>query len=341
MGKRKPLIVDLFSGAGGMSTGFEMAGFKVALGVELIPKFSETFAANHKSAVAICGDITKVSNDEISKKLKNKKIDVVVGGPPCQGFSRAGRRDQKDPRNSLFMEFIRVVDLLKPSYFVMENVPGILTMKNAKGEQVIEIIKNEFTKIGYYVEWKKLLASDYGVPQNRRRVIFLGTPFDENKNPMLPINYPKITHTKPEKLKFVTLDVGLPKLQPHVGVGEILEGEDTVDSSYFHTEAMVEGFKRRKAANMAAGKGFGWQILDPEKPSYTLSARYWKDGSDAIVKHGNRYRMLTLKEAAAIQSFPPEYEFCGSKRDVYTQIGNAVPCLLARAIAKEIYHIIM
>ena len=120
MGKRKPLIVDLFSGAGGMSTGFEMAGFKVALGVELIPKFSETFAANHKSAVAICGDITKDSNDEISKKLKNKRIDVVVGGPHAKDSAEPVGEIRKIQKLS-FMEFIRVVDLLKPSYFVMET----------------------------------------------------------------------------------------------------------------------------------------------------------------------------------------------------------------------------
>lgn len=336
MAKKAPVIVDLFSGAGGMSTGFEMAGFRVAMGIEYIPRFSETFATNHKDAVAICGDIREVENDQIVEKLDGQEIDVVVGGPPCQGFSRAGRRDEKDPRNSLFMDFVRVVGLLKPKYFVMENVPGILTMKNAKDELVINIIKAEFNKIGYYVEWKKLLAANYGVPQNRRRVIFLGTPMNEDGSPSHRISYPKITHVSPAKLGQPTLDVGLPKLKPFVGVGKILQDEKKVDSAYFHTEAMVAGFKRRKAKNVAEGKGFGWQILNPEKPSYTLSARYWKDGSDAIVQHGNRYRMLTLKEAAAIQSFPSDYEFCGSKKDIYTQIGNAVPCLLAKAIADEL-----
>jgi DNA (cytosine-5)-methyltransferase 1 len=332
----KPTIVDLFCGAGGMSTGFEMAGYDVALGVEYIPRFSETFAANHEDAIAICGDIREVENSEISEKLVGRHIDVVVGGPPCQGFSRAGRRDQKDPRNSLFMDFVRVVNLLKPKYFVMENVPGILTMKNANDELVINIIRGEFNKIGYHVEWKKLLASNYGVPQNRRRVIFIGTPMNEKGVASNPISYPQSTHAPAHKVNQPTLDVGLPKLKPHVGVGAILQDEKDVEESYFHSEAMVEGFRRRKAKNLAEGKGFGWQILKPKKPSYTLSARYWKDGSDAIVQHGDRYRMLTLKEAAAIQSFPSDYEFCGSKKDVYTMIGNAVPCLLGKAIAEAI-----
>ena len=159
---------------------------------------------------------------------------------------------------------------------------------------------------------------------------------DDDGLPSNPISYPKITHISAKKANQPTLDVGLPKLLPFVGVGTILESENDVDPSYFHSPAMVEGFKRRKAKNLAEGKGFGWQILKPDLPSYTLSARYWKDGSDAIVQHGERYRMLTLKEAAAIQTFPKDYEFCGSKKDVYTQIGNAVPCLLARAIAFEL-----
>ena len=120
---KKPTIIDLFSGAGGMSTGFEMAGFDIVLGIEHIPRFSETFATNHKQAVAICGDIREVKNDEILEKIEDREIDVVVGGPPCQGFSRAGRRDQKDPRNSLFMDFVRIVGLLQPNISLWKTFP--------------------------------------------------------------------------------------------------------------------------------------------------------------------------------------------------------------------------
>ena len=337
MVKRPPQIVDLFSGAGGMSTGFEMAGFEVSLGIEHIEKFSQTFAKNHPNAITLNKDITEVSEEEVLELLDGKKIDVVIGGPPCQGFSGAGRRDPKDPRNSLFMDFVRIVGTLNPTYFVMENVPGILNMKNADDELVVEIIREEFKKIGYFVEWRKLLAADYGVPQKRRRVIFIGCQMDSKSGlPKSPLAFPKPTHAA-NVGDFETLDTGLSKLKKWVGAGTVLLSKDEAPEKSFHTQKMIDGFRRRKERNKANGKGFGWQIIDPEKPCYTISARYWKDGSDALVMYSDtEVRMLTHGEAAAIQTFPKDYEFVGSSRDVYTQIGNAVPCLLAKAIAKSI-----
>lgn len=307
-------VIDLFSGAGGLSTGFRMAGFKVILGIDNIPIFCETFEKNdHKS---ICKDIRKVSVDEIKKSIGDKKVDVIVGGPPCQGFSAAGRRDSKDPRNSLFMEFVRIVDGIKPKFFVMENVPGILTMKTEKGRLVKDIIIEEFEKIGYKVHPpKKLLAADFGVPQKRKRIFFIGT--NTNKK----INFPKPTHSK----------------EKWVPVSKVLLPKEKVDKIFFHGPKMIEGFFRRLKNNKAKGQGWGAQFLKMDEPSYTISARYWKDGADALVKYSdNEIRMLTPKECAAIQTFPKNYIWCGSKREIYTQIGNAVPCLLGKAIAGEI-----
>ena len=333
----KPTVVDLFCGAGGMSTGFEMAGYEVVMGVEYIQHFSDTFSVNHPSAIAICNDIREVSSDEILEKLGGKEIDVVIGGPPCQGFSGAGRRDVKDPRNSLFMDFVRVVSAVKPKYFVMENVPGILNMKNEKDQKVIDIIRQEFNNIGYYVEWKKLLAADYGVPQKRRRVIFIGCPLDsEGKLPSRPVHYPRQTHVEQPPTNG-TLDVGLPSLRQWVGAGTVLLSKEDAPVKSFHTQKMIDGFTRRKERNKARGKGFGWQIINPEKPCYTIPARYWKDGSDALVQYSeNEVRMLTQGEAAAIQTFPKDYEFRGNRKEVWMQIGNAVPCLLAKAIAEPL-----
>ncbi|SVE53009.1 uncharacterized protein METZ01_LOCUS505863, partial [marine metagenome] len=125
--------------------------------------------------------------------------------------------------------------------------------------------------------------------------------------------------------------------EPWVGCGKVLLHKDKVPKNYFHGPKMIEGFIRRKANNRKKGKGFGWQIIDPEKPCYTISARYWKDGSDALVKYSDtEIRMLTEKEAASIQSFPKDYEFCGNKKEKYMQIGNAVPCLMAKAIAETL-----
>ena len=314
-----------------------MAGFEVALGIELEPTFAETFQKTHPKAETICGDIREISVKDILDATDHREISVVCGGPPCQGFSGAGRRDKNDPRNSLFMDFVRVVGALKPKYFVMENVPGILNMKNAEDRKVIEIIREEFNKIGYYVEWKKLLAADYGVPQKRRRVIFIGCPLDsEGILPYKPVNFPHPTHV--EKITGNgTLDVGLPSLQQWVGAGTVLLSKEEAPAKSFHSQKMIDGFRRRKERNKANGKGFGWQIIDPEKPCYTISARYWKDGSDALVKYSeNEVRMLTHGEAAAIQTFPSDYQFCGTKKEIWMQIGNAVPCLLAKAIAESL-----
>jgi DNA (cytosine-5)-methyltransferase 1 len=208
----------------------------------------------------------------------------------------------------------------------MENVPGLLTSITANGESVDAIIRKEFEKAKYEVKPFILLAANYGVPQKRKRLFYIGT------NTGKPITAPTATHSESPHMTLLG-----PKLEKWVGVGQVLMSETEVPAGYFHTKRMIEGFRRRKERNKTNGKGFGWQILDMEKPSYTISARYWKDGSDAIVKYSEeRIRMLTERECARIQSFPDDYEFLGSKRLKYTQIGNAVPPLLAKAIALEI-----
>ena len=325
---KKPTVVDLFCGAGGLSKGFEMAGFEVILGVEQDPVFMETFKKNHPNATLNKDhiDIRKLTEKTIKEKVGQRKIDVVVGGPPCQGFSLAGRRDSKDPRNSLFEHFVRIVRVLKPKWFVMENVTGLLTSKTASGENVDDIIQKEFKKIKYRVKPFKLLAANYGVPQKRRRLFYIGTNTDKKISP------PPQTFAK---TACKTIDGR--QIEKWVPVGEILFPESEVPKNYFHSQKMIDGFRERKERNVKNGKGFGWQILDPNKPSYTISARYWKDGADALVKYSEeKIRMLTERECARIQSFPDDYEFVGSKRQIYTQIGNAVPPLLIKAIASEI-----
>ncbi|MBA7493506.1 Modification methylase AplI [subsurface metagenome] len=319
-------VVDLFCGVGGFSEGFKQAGYKILAGIDSVDTFIKTFKRNHKGAIGICGDIRELSVEDMEKMLGDREIDVVVGGPPCQGFSIAGRRDPKDPRNSLFMEFVRIVKGFKAKYIVMENVRGLLSMRTVKGDSVVEIIQNEFKRIGYEMEYKVLLAADFGVPQKRYRVIFIGT---NTKN---RITFPEPTHSKnPEDTLFRD------NIKKWVPVKDVLLAREEVGESFFHSERMIEGFKRRKERHRARGNGFGWQILRTDEPSFTISARYWKDGSDALVKYSDsEIRMLTSLECARIQSFPDNYEFMGSKREIYTQIGNAVPPLLAKAIAEEI-----
>ena len=167
-------VIDLFAGCGGLSTGFEMAGYSIPLAVEKDEWASETYTRNHPNTIVITNDITKVMDLDSLLPKKNMEIDGIIGGPPCQGFSLSGNRDKKDPRNSLFMEFVRFVRHFSPRFFVMENVTGILSMQTKNGELVKDVILNEFTQAGYNVDVFVLNAAEFGVPQSRIRVFFIG-----------------------------------------------------------------------------------------------------------------------------------------------------------------------
>ncbi|MHA1285096.1 MAG: DNA (cytosine-5-)-methyltransferase [Promethearchaeota archaeon] len=318
------IVIDLFSGAGGMVQGFVQAGFIPILAIDFFKSACKTLKFNHPKTYVICKDIRNVSEKYLENLLNGKKPTVIIGGPPCQGFSIAGKQDPNDPRNSLFMEFIRILKFFKAPFFVMENVPGILSSKNAKGEPIIDIIVNEFRKIGYRVLEPKILnAADYGVPQSRKRVIIVGT---NTKNKIIFPPFP--THAENPKNQLFPLKKWVP-------VKSVLFKKEEVNPKYMHSLKMIEGFQKRKKRNMNKGKGYGWQILNLNKPSYTISARYWKDGSDALVKYNDKeIRMLTERECARIQTFPDNYIFFGSRAEIYSQIGNAVPCLLAQRIAE-------
>lgn len=309
--------VDLFSGAGGMTQGFVDAGVSVLFGVEHDYHAAQTYMANFKHPM-MNNDIQSLDANELVNQYG--KVDIVFGGPPCQGFSMAGKRDNKDPRNSLFMDYLRFVKAFEPKYFVMENVPGILTMKTESGEYVKDIIVSECSKIGYNIKWSKLYAPDYGVPQKRRRVIFLGWSQDSIE-PM----YPEPTHTK----------------ETYVPTKTILLPQEDVEGKYYHSQKMIDGIMNRLKKNKEQGKGFGAQFIKEDEPCYTISARYYKDGCDALVKYSDtEIRKLTEKEAARVQTFPDTFVFPVSSVQTYKQIGNAVPCLLARVIAQQLLNIL-
>lgn len=309
-------VVDIFCGAGGLTYGFKQAGFNTILGIDADPVAIETFKINNGESAALCMDIRKVTKEQINAILNNKKVDVVIGGPPCQGFSMAGKRNQTDPRNSLFREFLRMVSYIKPKIFVIENVPGLISMQTQEKRRVIDIIETEAKSLGYHISYKVLNSADFGVPQKRRRIFIVGS-IDQK----LEIN-PKIK-------------------KQNAPVKKVLSPREEVPEKYFYSKKMIRGFLRREKINSSLGRGFRWQFLDPEKPSYTIPARYWKDGSNALIKYSDKaIRMLTPRECALIQSFPRGYNFIGSEKNVYTQIGNAVPPQLAKAVAKEIKSIL-
>jgi DNA (cytosine-5)-methyltransferase 1 len=177
--QKKLKTLDLFCGCGGMTTGLVNSGLDVIAGIDVWDKAIESYESNHNH-LAICHDLQELSPKDFKKMYDIKsKIDVIVGGPPCQGFSIAGKRDKNDPRNSLFMEYYKYIKFFKPKAFIMENVIGLLSMKTATGENVIDIILN-LLETDYNCKVHKLYASDFEVPQNRRRTIIIGIRKDLN-----------------------------------------------------------------------------------------------------------------------------------------------------------------
>jgi len=319
--KQKINVLDLFCGCGGMSKGLTSAGLNIIAGIDIWDKAINSYKKNFKHE-AICADLTKLSPESF-QKLYNKNnlpIDVIVGGPPCQGFSMAGRRNIDDPRNSLFMEYLKYLNFFKPKMFLMENVIGILSMKTNDNEKVIDIITNLLTK-NYNIIICKLYASDFGVPQNRRRVIIIGIRKDL-----------KIKPSEPEPT--------IKKMEDRVPVKTILLPMKNIDASYFLSKKALEGIKAKKEKAKLNKNGFGAQYLDLNKPSFTIPARYWKDGYDALVKYtDDKIRRLTILELQRIQSFPDDYIFEGSKKDIIMQIGNAVACKFAKELGLYIINI--
>lgn len=315
-------VIDLFCGCGGMSKGLTDAGLNIIAGIDIWDKAVENYNKNFEHK-AYCEDLTKLSPDKFNElyNKENKTIDIIVGGPPCQSYSIAGKRDKNDPRNALFMEYVKYLDYFKPKAFIMENVIGMLSKKTEIGENVINIIMEELNN-NYNCIINKLYASDFEVPQNRRRVIIIGIRKDLN-----------IIPTPPEQI--------IKRIEDRIAVKTILIEKENIDKKYYLSERALLGIANKKKINKEKGIGFGAQILDLEKPSYTIPARYWKDGYDALVKYSDiEIRKLTIIELKRIQSFPDNFIIEGSNKDVIMQIGNAVACKFAYHLGKYIINIL-
>ena len=311
-------VVDLFCGCGGLTTGLTQAGIDVLAGIDIWDKAIDTYISNHEHH-GLCKNLVNYKPVDFIKDTNIIDFDVLVGGPPCQGFSMAGKRDNKDPRNSLFMEYIKYLNYFKPKAFIMENVVGILSMKTQTGELVKDIILEELS-VNYECSYYKLSSADFEVPQNRKRIIFIGFRKDLNIKP-----------TEPNTIN----------AKNHIPVKTILDDKSKIDKKYFLSEKALNGIRRKKALMKEKGNGFGAQFLDFDKPSYTIPARYWKDGYDALVKYSEtEIRRLTVKELAKIQTFPEDYDFKGSDREIIMQIGNAVACKFAYHLGKYISEIL-
>jgi len=313
-------VLDLFCGCGGMSKGLTDAGLNVIVGIDIWNKAVDNYNQNFQHK-AYCEDLTKLSPEKFNE-LYNKEgntIDIITSSPPCQGMSISGKRDKNDPRNSLFMEFVKYLNYFKPKALIMENVIGMLSMKTANNEKVIDIIMDHLCK-DYNCIINKLYASDFEVPQNRRRTIIVGFRKDLG---IIPKGLEPIAKT----------------LNERIPVKNVLLPINVIDASYYLSDNAIQGIINKKERSIERGAGFGAQFLDMDKPSYTIPARYWKDGYDALVKYNDKeIRRLTITELKRIQSFPDDYVLNGSKKNVITQIGNAVPCKLGYHIGKYIIN---
>lgn len=401
-------VVDLFAGAGGFGLGFALAGCEVTCSLEMDQWATDTLRANYPDMTVIQGDIRNYQTFADIRAATPNLPDIIIGGPPCQGFSIAGpaQKDPKDPRNSLFKNFACWVEYLQPQIFVMENVKGILSRRNANRERVIDIIGQTFRQLGYSVEVWLLNAAEYGVPQTRQRVFIVG-----NRLGVAKIEPPPKTHTisKPkantQQLSLfdapsscVTLSPALTLWDAISDLPELQAGQGEEQQPYIsnaqteyqhslrkeqpvlynhvamrHSKRLVERFKhigwgesssnvpkehmpRTRSGNGKLSKRAYDQNnrrLHPYKPSHTIAASFY-----ANFVHPFQHRNITAREGARIQSFPDWYRFMGKKTIVshkllqregrikekhlcqYNQIGNAVPPLLAKAIAEHLQEVI-
>ena len=337
-------VVDLFCGAGGASYGFESAGFNVVLGIDHLIPALDTFRENSST---ILGDIEKVDADLVYEAIDNTPVKVLIGGVPCQGFSLNNRkRREDDPRNQLFYEFVRFIKILKPEMIMLENVSGMRSMKNG---EVVETIKSEIIAAGkevgkdYNVNYKMLNAADYGVPQLRNRLIFLGATSDYD------VDFPEPKFSE-KNYRTVRDAIGdLPSLKPK----EINKKYPVAPFSDFQ-KLMRKDSKvlyNNQAPNHSKATVDRIKNTVPGEPMYSRYKQRirlsWDNPSPTQVCGGIRPqfqfghpeddRGLTIRERARIQSFPDTFKFKGGTVQERIQTGNAVPPLLAQAIAEELY----
>ena len=346
-------VIDLFSGAGGLSKGFLDAGFEVLLGIDNDEMALKTFKLNHNGAIPLNIDLSDSKSIKlINESLKNRKVDVIIAGPPCQGFSLTGPRNFDDERNKLYLAVIKTVKEFKPKAFIIENVPGMATLY--KGEIQEEILKR-FQRLGYNIKSKILCAADYGVPQMRNRLIFMGVRKDIGypsfPNPLLSpdeyITCRDAISDLPSRIEEIGEDIDSYTMEAqteyqksmrgsceilynHVGTNHTKPVKDTIalvpeGGNY---KDLPKGWGESRKFNEA------WTRYDGNKPSKTI------DTGHRNHFHYKYNRVPTVRENARLQSFPDSFVFSGTKTQQYRQVGNAVPPLLGYALGKEILKII-
>lgn len=318
-------IISLFTGAGGLDIGFIEAGYTEILASDIMPQAKESYNANYPNTTFLLKDICQVTTEEIKQLTKDLNVDVIIGGPPCQGFSNMGNKNSADPRNMLFENYVRLVNALQPRCFLFENVKGLYTMFEGR---FFKKVVSSFLSIGYNVHFSLIDSSKYGVPQKRERVIIVGSRIDR------PFKFP--THSND----------GYGKIHSYVNVGDAIndlmdKGEEIPNHiPLAHSEKVIQRYRLipeggklpnpEELPEEIRRKGFGttYVRLHRQKLSPTIVP-----GNNALPVHPVLDRSLTPREAARIQTFPDDYIFKGDRRSQCIQVGNAVPPLLAAKLA--------
>lgn len=368
--------IDLFSGCGGMTLGFKWAGFNSVLASDIDENCKKTFNRNFPETPFLCGNLSEIDKKQFDNLISNREVDVIIGGPPCQGFSLANKNRNKvseDPRNKLFYEFVKTINWYNPKSFVMENVKGLLSMESGK---VIKQIQNEFEnagKFGYEVRTKVLKASDYGVPQSRERVIIIGIRKDLDLVP----EFPRKKYEKEVTVEEAISD--LPIINASEGTEKMTyESKPKNDYQQFmrknsnkvynhiamrHTQRLIDRFKaikpgknlldvwethgavQRGNPNKKSSIKFSQNNLRliANKPAPTIAASFQSNFIHPFLN-----RNFTAREGARLQSFPDDFIFEGMRTKMswekglsqYQQIGNAVPPLMAFEIAATLKRVL-
>lgn len=347
--------IDIFSGAGGLSLGAEMAGIKISYGIEINPSAAKSFTRNHKGAQVLQGDIKDIN--PASLKKGNDPVFIIMGGPPCQGFSMSNTRtrNMENEKNFLFLEFVRFVKELKPTWFVLENVWGLTNINEGKTQTMIE---DCFRALDYEVSSKVLWASDYGVPQKRNRFFMVGNRHGIKFE--FPEKYDKIVTVEeaigdlPDLENGQMLDEAPYKLPPRKASeyarqmrkdskkatqNFVSRNNDLVIERYKYIGQgqnwrAIPDFLMENYANKGRCHSGIYRRLIADQPSIVIS-NYRK----SMLIHPYQDRGISVREAARLQSFPDDFYFEGPISHIQQQIGNAVPPLLAKAVFDQIIKI--
>lgn len=349
--ERGPLVASFFTGCGGLDLGFERAGFDVVVASDKWGPAADTYRQNFSDVTFIEEDVREINQNKILETIENsghnpEDIDVVIGGPPCQGFSRLNNERieldemEKDDRNTLFEEFLRLVKILNPQLVLMENVRDLINRQTSDDRYVKDLIAQQYNREGYKCENQVLEAERFGVPQKRRRIFFIGTNRD------VPIRFPNPTNqdgnfrTTSEALEGISDN--LPNMNYANTTDKTLKKIKHIPQGGYYRD-LPDRLKTKKYKcdcedtqncphDPVIVKRYGTYLrrLHPDEPSLTVS-------NNSFI-HPTEDRYLTPREMARLQAFPDDFDFSGTKTEVMKQIGNAVPVKLAEELANRLYE---